>query len=182
MTATIICFKKPTELFEELKNNFGYEILQKDSGIYYIIKKGTSVETSLAIQIVVTTELPDSELALGTIGVEFDEGTAKKVLDFIEQNKGQWDKLGYWLDVQYSKNQKILYKGAKMTGRQMLFRDLVADGFFVDELRESREIGVQEGWQKGRQEGRQEGALNVLQFLKCGHSIEEAEQKFSLQH
>jgi hypothetical protein len=35
-----------------------------------------------------------------------------------------------------------------MTGRQMLFRDLVADGFFVDELRESREIGVQEGVQK----------------------------------
>jgi hypothetical protein len=143
--------------------------LPNGDGIYYIIKKGTSVETSLAVQIVVTTELPDSELALGTIGVEFDEGTAKKVLDFIEQNKGQWDKLGYWLDVQYSKNQKILYKEAKMTGRQMLFRDLVADGFFVDELRESKEMG------------RQECAQEILQFWKSGHSLEEAEKQFSLQ-
>jgi hypothetical protein len=127
MTATIICFKKPTELFEELENDFDYKILQNGNGIYYITNKGTPVEKRLAVQIVVTTELPDSELALGTIGVELNGETAKKVLKFIEQNKGQWDKLGYWLDVQYSKNHEILYKEAKMTGRQMLFRNLVVD-------------------------------------------------------
>jgi predicted transposase YdaD len=103
------------------------------------------------------------------------------VLDFIEQNKGLWPKLGYWLDVQYSKNQKILYKEAKMTGRQMLFRDLVADGFFADELRESREEGwqkgrqdgVQEGWQKGRQEERQE----IFALLDKGYSVEEIKKR-----
>jgi hypothetical protein len=117
--------------------------------------------------------LPDSELALGTIGVELDGETAKKVLKFIEQNRAYWSELGYWLDVTYSKNYEILYKEAKMTGRQMLFWDLVADGFFVDELRESE--------QKGVQIGELSGAQKVLQFLKNGHSLEEAEEQFSLQ-
>jgi hypothetical protein len=155
--------------------------LQNGEGIYYINLKGTPADKTLAIQIVVTTELPDSELALSTIGVELDGETAKKVLKFIEQNKGLWPKLGYWFDVQYSKNHEILYKEAEMTGREMLLKDLIAHGHFAEELRESREMGVQIGWQKGRQEGRQEGALNVLQFLKSGHSIEEAERQFSLQ-
>jgi predicted transposase YdaD len=96
--------------------------------------------------------------------------------------------MGYWLDVMYSKNNKILYKEAKMTGRQMLFRDLVADGFFVDELRESREIGVQEGWQKGRQEGRQEGwqkgrqegrlerQQEIFALLRKGYAVDEVEE------
>jgi hypothetical protein len=52
-----------------------------------------------------------------------------------------------------------------MTGRQMPFRDLVADGFFADELRESREMG--------RQEERQE----VLALLDKGYSVEEVRKR-----
>jgi hypothetical protein len=123
----------------------------------------------LAVQIVVTTELPDSELALGTIGVELDGETAKKVLKFIEQNQGLWPKLGYWFDVQYSKNHEILYKEAEMTGREMLLKDLIAHGHFADELRESRDIGVQ----IGRQERQQE----IFALLDKGYSVEEVKKR-----
>jgi predicted transposase YdaD len=60
-----------------------------------------------------------------------------------------------------------------MTGRQMLFRDLVADGFFVDELRESEQKGVLIGRQEGRLEERQE----IFVLLDKGYSVEEVKKR-----
>ncbi|MCL2182625.1 MAG: hypothetical protein FWB85_04050, partial [Chitinispirillia bacterium] len=33
MSATIVCFKKPTELFKALKADFNYKVLRKDKGV-----------------------------------------------------------------------------------------------------------------------------------------------------
>ena len=38
----------------------------------------------------------------------------------------------------------------------------------------------QEGRQEGWQEGRQEGTRSILEFLKNGHTLEEAEKEFAL--
>ena len=55
-----------------------------------------------------------------------------------------------------------------------------------------KQEGRQEGWQVGRQEGRQEGrregwregerkgTRNVIEFLRNGHTLEEAEKEFAL--
>ncbi|MCL2182658.1 MAG: hypothetical protein FWB85_04215, partial [Chitinispirillia bacterium] len=40
----------------------------------------------------------------------------------------------------------------------------------------------QEGWQVGRQEGWQEGSRSILEFLRNGHTLEEAEKKFAVSH
>ncbi|MDR2577692.1 MAG: hypothetical protein LBC70_02635, partial [Chitinispirillales bacterium] len=37
MSATIVCFKRPVELFETLKKELNYKILHKSEGIYHII-------------------------------------------------------------------------------------------------------------------------------------------------
>jgi flagellar biosynthesis/type III secretory pathway protein FliH len=45
-------------------------------------------------------------------------------------------------------------------------------------LQEGWQGGLQEGWQEGWQGGRQEGVQELLEYLKKGHSIGEAEKMF----
>ncbi|MDR2577655.1 MAG: hypothetical protein LBC70_02450, partial [Chitinispirillales bacterium] len=83
MSATIVCFKRPVELFETLKSELNYKILCKDKGIYYILQKGAVVEKSLAIQVLVSSELPDSDVALKELKKKFDKAARVKIAEFI---------------------------------------------------------------------------------------------------
>jgi len=76
MTATIVCFKKPTALFEQLKSELNYKILHKGNGIYYISPKGSVESKSLLIQFVVSSELEDSVVVLKALHGKNGIGTS----------------------------------------------------------------------------------------------------------
>jgi hypothetical protein len=174
MTATIICANPPEKLFEILKKDFDYEILQKDDGIYYIIQKGVAVEKNLAIQVV--TE--KSELLLQALDkTMLDEATVDKVTDFMfTDGKDNKELLGCWFDVMMSENFQNILKGGgndmNMEKRKK-FVELLESVGLSDDIQ-------QKGLQKGLQKGRQEGALEVIALLEKGYSLTDAKKKLQL--
>jgi len=56
-----------------------------------------SIEETLAVQVMVCAELPDSEFLLKALMPGIDEDTAKRVLTIL--NGGVDDKLSYWAEV-----------------------------------------------------------------------------------
>jgi len=167
MSATILCHKKPVELFEVLKNELSYKILRKGRGVYYIIQKGCVPEKSLAVQIVVYSELGDSDLVLKALRPEIDEATARKVLELKGEEGGGNASLPQWWDVMWLINENILLEEADVNKRQKdrLAKKLKERGFLTDIL----------------QEERQEGIAQILEYLKKGHTVEEAEKMFAVQ-
>jgi len=139
MTVTIICAKKPVKLFKTLEKFFGYEILRGDAGIYYIRLKGVPIEEMLAVQVVVCSELPDSEFMLKALVPDIGEDTAKRVLSVLDS--GVDDKLSYWAEVVIEKNlNTIVEAGIVMRKKDM---EKVFDKYgYIDAWR-------QEGWQEG---------------------------------
>ena len=174
MSATILCHQKPMELFEILKNELSYKILRKDRGVYYIIQKGCAQEKSLAVQIVVYSELDDSDLVLKALRPKIDEATARKVLELTAEEDVSNASLLQWWDVMWSINKEILSEEAGMNKREKnkLIKYWKETGFLTDTLLEERQVGVQEGEQKG--------IAQILEYLKNGHSIEEAEKMFAI--
>ncbi|MCL2182198.1 MAG: hypothetical protein FWB85_01850, partial [Chitinispirillia bacterium] len=74
-----------------------------------------------------------------------------------------------WLLTVYKENMDILTKEGGMMDTHAILKELADEtGFMDDERLEAR----QEGWQ--------EGSRNILEFLKNGHTIEEAEKEFAL--
>ena len=62
-----------------------------------------------------------------------------------------------------------------------VLRDLADEcGIIADAKQEGWQEGKQEGWQAGQREGWQEGSRNIIEFLRNGHTLEEAEKKFAL--
>jgi hypothetical protein len=155
MSATIICFKKPVMLFRKLKKELNYEILQKYEGIYYLNLKGTPAEQALAIQIAVTTELPESEIALGALRSKIDKKTADAAWNFIDKNKDRWQALaGYWFDV-FWENLETPPEEADMTKKKQ--EELMA---FLEKLGL-----IAKAEERGRLEGRQEGRQEIFALL-----------------
>ena len=171
MSATIVCPRRPKRLFKTLVSEFGYKILQKGNGVYYIIQEGVAVEKSLAIQIVVSPELPDSEFFLKYLRRGIDRETAKRVGKLFERSGKNLDYLVPWFRLMFTENGKILRKeGVNMTKFEKFVNFCIEeeDGFLADTL------------QKVRLEGEQEGMTQILNYLKSGHSIEEAEKMFAV--
>ena len=182
MTATIVCYRKPVKLFKTLSENFGYEVLRKYDGIYYITQKGVEAGKSLAIQIVVGSELPDSELVLKALRADIDAATLRKTaaVPFAEDEESAL-LLSYWMHVMVRLNPEIL----KILNEEANMR------FATDEEIRNvvRKSGLEEEWkrevehrgiQKGIQRGIQTGMMQILTFLRSGHSLEEAEKKFAV--
>jgi len=159
MTATIICAKKPVRLFKILEKYYNYEILAGDPGIYYIRLKGVPIEETLAVQVMVCPELPDSEFMLKALMPGIDEDTAKKVLEIL--NGGIGNNLNYWAKTALEKNLNAIIKAGEIMKEREVIRILDEYGygdFFRQKWRqEGWQEGEQEGWQKGRQEGEQKG-------------------------
>jgi hypothetical protein len=150
VTATLVCAKEPIALFEALETEYGYEILRKGGGIYYIMQKEVAAEKTLAIQIVVET----GELMLAALDREMaaDVGTQAKVTEFII-NEGLDDesRLSYWFKAlppehinNVTERMENMDRERKEAWMNLMKRTGFADHF------------MQKGEQKGVMEGRQE--------------------------
>jgi hypothetical protein len=150
MTATIVCHQKPTELLETLKEKFHYKVLRKYSGIYYITYKGVPPAKTLAVQIIVVPELPDSYAPLKALGAnEDDEELVIKALKTIVQDEELLSLLSDWFDIMSEKHYSTFYKEVKTMNGIKKFLKLAEKDGELDEYKHEWE-------QKGRQEGRQE--------------------------
>ena len=178
MSVTIVCFKKPEKLLETLEKDLDYRVLREEGGIYYIHNNGTAPEKSLAVQIVVSSELPDSEFFLKTLKRGIDRAAARKI---AELGRSCREHLLPWLLTVYKENMDILTKEGGMMDTHAILKELADEtGFMDDERLEARQTGWQEGRLEGWQEGRQEERRNIFEFLKNGHTLEEAEKEFAL--
>jgi hypothetical protein len=166
VTATLICAKEPVALFETLETEYGYEILRKGDGIYYITQKGVAAEKTLAIQIVVET----GELMLTALDKEMaaDAGTQAKVTEFII-NEGLDDesRLSYWFKAlppehidNVTERVENMDRERKKAWMNLMKRTGLADCIAEENRQigvlEGRQIGVLEGVLEGVQKGRQE--------------------------
>ncbi len=172
MTATLICADPPETLFKILEDEFDYDILQKDDGIYYIIQRGVAIEKNLAIQVAVQK----SELLLQVLDKKvLDEAAADEWKEFLlTEARIHMNKLGYWLRAIPPENVQYLFERIKdMTTQEVLMGIMETSGL--------SEHLMQKGMQKGRQEGRQEGALEVITLLEKGYSLADAKKKLNLE-
>lgn len=177
MTVTLVCSNPPETLFKTLVEEFGYEILENEDGIYYITQKGVSVEQTLAIQVVVQK----SELLLQALDEKMlgEEVTSGKLMDFLRnESKDNLKSLGYWAYVifEFLKNISEL-EGGNM--KNMTFAEICETlgppaGLKQLWKQEGRQEGRREGRQEGRREGRREGVLQTARTMKDnGFSIED---------
>jgi len=181
MSASIVCFKKPLKLFETLEKDLGYRVLQKESGIYYIDSRGTVPEKALAVQVVVSSELPDSEFLLKDLNCDIGHAGAQRLVELNNKGEEHWMHLTPWLTTVYNENLTFLSKEGYVDDMQTMARRIaiasgVSDAFKQEGWQEGERKGRQEGWQ----EGERKGTRNVIEFLKNGHTIEEAEKEFAL--
>jgi len=178
MSATLVCFKKPTELFKALKADFNYKVLRKDKGVYYIVSKGCSPEKALAVQVVVTSELGDSELPLMALRPDLDPETLQRVEELPVEDEEYQVSLESWFMVLLTENEHIL-KGKGFMKNEYTYEELagVIDAFAKKGLLARYEKKYR---QEGEHRGRLEERRNILEFLEKGHSLEEAKKEFAL--
>jgi hypothetical protein len=147
MTATLICAAPPEKLFKTLEDEFYYEILPKNDGIYYIVQKGVPVEKNLAIQLATYKSEP---LLQALDKKPLDEATAGKVAESIA---AAVDKLGYWCGAVAPENLKNIFERMKdMTTTEEVIMDFIESKGYSDRI-------MQKGLQKGREEGIERGIL-----------------------
>ena len=168
MTATIVCFKKPTALFEQLKSELNYKILRKDKGIYYISIKGSCESKSLLIQFLVSDELEDSVVVLKALRAKIDETTAKKVLELPVEDDEYQVSLSQWWEVMLLENREILSEEENMGRWEDVVNTLERKGI-LDKWSQKKK----QDWQR---EGMQQGMQKMLDLLKNGISIADAEK------
>jgi hypothetical protein len=169
VTATLVCAKEPLALFEALEAEYGYEILRKGDGIYYIMQKGVTAEKTLAIQIVVET----GELMLAALDREIaaDVGTQEKVTEFII-NEGLDDesRLSYWFKApppehlnNVTERMENMDRERKEAWMNLMKRTGFADYFMQEGVQKGVQEGVQKGVMEGIQKGEQKGRQEQLQ-------------------
>jgi len=181
MSATIVCFKKPKKLLETLEKDLDYRVLQKEPGIYYIDSKGTVPEKSLAIQVVVSSELPDSEFLLKDLNCDIGHAGAKRFVELYEKGEEYREHLSIWLKTVLCENFEFLQKEGYMKDYDAIIKQAAIDLKIADLFKqEGRREGRQEGWQEGERKGRLEERRSILEFLEKGHSLEEAKKEFAL--
>jgi hypothetical protein len=151
---------------------FGYQVLRKYDGIYYISYKAISVEKSLAIQIVVASELPEGdECTLKVLEPKCDGETVKKTVENVDIEDERSSVLKHWFDVIVKKH-KTLFKEAEMNDMEDILRHWEKRGLLAKHQ--------QEWEQKGMREGMQKGINNVFALLENGYSVDEAKKKLQL--
>jgi len=177
VTVTLVCHRTPKKLFKTLKEDFDYDILQKDDGVYYIIQKGVIPEKSLAIQVAVQK----SELLLQALDTKAPDGvTVDKVADFMRTDgKNNAEILGYWFKALSPKIIKNISErmGLDMYASEKAYLEVMESLGLSDRLRQE---GLQKGRQEGLQKGRQEGAREVIALLEKGYSLTDAKKELLL--
>ena len=172
MSATIICYKKPKTLFETLKRDFYYEILHEGDGIYYIKLKGVPIEKSLAVQVVVSSELSDDDLELKAIMRKLEAEIAKKVANrYLTKDKKVPPELNQWVNFMYLKEFDTLTEELEMNEKRQIRKMMKyfdEKGFLTEFKNETMQEGMQRGMQK------------VFALLEKGYSLTEAKEKLQL--
>jgi hypothetical protein len=172
MTATLICAAPPEKLFKILEDEFYYEILPKDDGIYYIVQKGVPVEKTLAIQLATYKSEP---LLQALDKKPLDEATVDKVAESIA---AAVDELGYWCGAVATKNLENIFERMKdMKTNDDVIMDFIESKGISDRIRQK---GRQEGRQEGLQEGLQKGAQEVISLLEKGYSPDDIKKMMQL--
>jgi hypothetical protein len=120
-------------------------------GIYYITYKGVPPAKTLAVQIIVVPELPDSYAPLKALGAkEDDEELVIKALKTIVQDEEHLSLLSNWFDIMSEKHYSTFYQEVKtMNGIKKFLKLAEKDG----ELDEYFDEYKHEWEQRGRQEG-----------------------------
>ena len=181
MTATLVCAETPQKLFKILKEDFDYEILEKEDGIYYITEKGASAEKRLAVQVMAHKSEP---LLQAMDKRPLDGTTADKIAQIVfTAIKKHAVTLGYWSMALTQENlENILERMGKMTKHEKDRRQVLESFGLVDknQLEEGRQEGLQKGMQEGRQEGMQEGMRKVITLLEKGYSLADAKKMLKL--
>jgi hypothetical protein len=197
MTATIICYKKPEELFDTLKKEFNYKVLRKYDGIYYVSYKGFPADKALAIQVVVVPELPESEFMLKAMAPGCGKEALRKAVKILlngngRRNSASPETLEIWENVVLSKNHLTIMEEVKKMNkreREEIVKSMEQNGLLVnygrslekrvrqEGIQEGIQKGMQRGMQKGRQEGIQKGMQKVFTLLENGYSLDETKKK-----
>jgi hypothetical protein len=161
VTATLICAKEPVALFEALETEYGYEILRKGDGIYYIMRKGVDVEKDLAIQIVVE----EGELMLAALDEKMaaDVGTKEKVTEFILTEGLEYEeRLSHWFKALPSEHlDNVMERVDNMDKkRKEAWANLMERTGLADYIAERSML---KGVQKGRQEQLRQDIISMHQ-------------------
>jgi len=105
------------------------------------------IEETLAVQVMVCPELPDSEFMLKALMPGIDEDTAKKVLEIL--NGGIGNTLNYWAKTALEKNLNAIIKAGETMKEREVIRILDEYGYGDFFRQKWRQEGKQEGWQEG---------------------------------
>jgi hypothetical protein len=171
MSLSLVCYKRPTDFFDALKKEFSYKISQEAAGIYYIYHESIAIEASLAIQVIVSNELQDSDLVLKALKANVDEATMRQAWDIYKSDKENREALAYWIHVMALINKDVLSK-------IMEKEDGMSDG--MDGLEYVMNHLDQKGLLNSfKKNWTQQGMQQILDFLSGGHSLEEAKKKFA---
>jgi predicted transposase/invertase (TIGR01784 family) len=130
-------------------------------GIYYIRLKGVPIDKTLAIQIMVCSELPDSEFLLKALVPDIDEDMAKKVLEVL--SNGIDNSLVRWAEIVIERNLNIIMKAGESMKNSKKVEKVLMEYGYCDKWRQE---GKQEGWQEGKQVGELEGWQKGLEEEK----------------
>ena len=177
MTVTLVCAETPQKLFKILKEDFDYEILEKDEGIYYITEKGAVAEKRLAVQVMAHKSEP---LLQAMDKRPLDGAAADKIAKIVfTAIKKHAVTLGYWSMALTQENlENILERMGKMTKHEKDRRQVLESFGLVD--KNQLEEGRQEGMQEGMQKGMQEGMRKVITLLEKGYSLADAKKMLKL--
>ncbi|MDR2577620.1 MAG: hypothetical protein LBC70_02255, partial [Chitinispirillales bacterium] len=175
---TFVSVRRPEKLFRVLQKERGYKIIASEArGIYYIVGEGQSSTFVPAMQLAVSSELSAEDLEW--VGAIRNDLTAEYGVKLVEKPEvvGEDAPLREFMYLLYHANYNILEEVENMTVAEKKVRKYL-DGWAVRSG--AAERWKQEAWQEGKQEGRQEGRYELLEFLRNGHSLEEAEKAFAL--
>jgi hypothetical protein len=160
---TLVSTRRPRKLLKILREERKYKIIASEfQGIYYITTEAQSSDYVPAMQLVVSSELSAKDAEW--IKAVRDDWTLEYGVEVLE-------KVGNTDDSQLREVAHLLWLANNNNWKE--------DGMHPILEKRLMKLMVESGTaERLRQEGRQECALELLEYLKNGHSIGEAEKMF----
>jgi hypothetical protein len=170
MTITFVSVRRPEKLLRVLQGERKYKIIPSEArGIYYIVGDGQSSAYIPAMQLAVSNELSAEDLEW--VKAIRNDLTAEHGAELVGRPEvdGEDAPLRELMHSLYIANFNALEEVDGMTAAEKRVRKFL------------EEWAVKSGFiERSKQEGRQEAVHELLNFLRNGHSLEEAEKMFAL--
>ena len=175
---SFVSVKYPKKLISFLKKEKIYEIIpSNESGIYYILPRSKDNAQTPKMQLVVSSELSAQDvLWLEMLRDDLSAQGFNKCLELYENTEKYKEQVEEILRGLLVVNNETLEKEGIMTATEKKFNEIVARWAVRTGAAQTWE---QQGKQEGMQQGIQQGMQQIFAFLKSGHTLEEAEKKFS---